>query len=131
MPDSSKQATMPRSALPTGMPSNFAVVFWVAFSVSTMLVVGQIAFIMSLTPMVVRMAENSSATLPPLLAAGAAMGPIGLFLFFAIGDALIFAAFAWLAKHNWIGLLFVPPILYLAGAFGALWIYVAQYLAQS
>ena len=128
MPDSSKQARMPRQALPTSTPSSFAVVFWVAFAVSTLLVVGQIAFIMSLTPIVVRAAQQASQGLPPILAAGAALGPIGLFLLFAIGDALVFMVFALLARKYWVGLLFVPPILYLAGAFGALWIYAAQYL---
>jgi len=118
---------MPRPALPDGTPSNFAVVFWLAFGISTLLVAGQIAFIMTLTPIVVRLAERASATLPPLLAAGAALGPFGLFIVFAVGDALIFAAFAWLARRYWIGLLFVPPILYLAGAFGAAWIYAEQY----
>lgn len=131
MPDTTKQSTMPRSALPTSTPSTFAVVFWVAFCVSTVLVVGQIAFIMSLTPVVLGMAERTGTALPPLLSAASSMGALGLFLFFAIGDALLFLAFALLARRYWIGLLFVPPILYLAGAFGALWIYVAQFLAAS
>ena len=48
---------------------------------------------------------------------------MGLFLVFAIGDACVFALFAWFARHYWVGLLFVPPILYLAGGFGALWVF--------
>jgi len=131
MPDTAKQSTMPRSALPTGTPSSFAVVFWVAFGVSTILVVGQIAFIMSLTPVVLGMAERTSTALPPLLSVASSMGAVGLFLFFAIGDALLFLVFALLARRYWIGLLFVPPILYLAGAFGALWIFAAEFLAAS
>ena len=128
MPDSANQARMPRLALPTATPSSFAVVFWVAFGVSTVLVIGQIAFIMSLTPAVLRIAEQSSAGLPPLLAAASSLGPIGIFLFFAIGDALLFLVFALFAHRYWIGLLFVPPLLYLAGAFGALWTFAAQFL---
>lgn len=131
MPDATKQSQMPRAALPTGTPSSFAVVFWVAFGVSTVLVVGQIAFIMSLTPIVLEIAERTSSALPPLLNAAATLGPLGLFLLFAIGDALVFLAFALLARRYWIGLLFVPPILYLAGAFGALWIFAAQFLAAT
>ena len=131
MPDTTKQSTMPRVALPTGTPSSFAVVFWVAFGVSTVLVVGQIAFIMSLTPVVLGIAERTSTALPPLLSAASSMGALGLFMFFAIGDALVFLVFALLARRYWIGLLFVPPILYLAGAFGALWIFAAEFLAAS
>jgi len=126
VPDSDRQARMPRSALPTQMPSDFAVVFWVAFGVSTLLVVGQIAFVMSITPAVLRVAENAGRALPSILVLVRDLGPIGLFTAFAIGDALVFAAFAWLARRYWIGLLFVPPILYLAGAFGALWIYATR-----
>ena len=131
MPDTIKQSQMPRTALPSSTPSSFAVVLWVAFGVSTVLVVGQIAFIMSLTPVVLGIAERTSTALPPLLSAASSMGALGLFLFFAIGDALVFLMFALLAKHYWIGLLFVPPILYLAGAFGALWIFAAQFLAAN
>jgi len=131
MPDAHKQSQMPRAALPSTTPSSFAVVFWVAFGVSTVLVVGQIAFIMSLTPVVLSMAERSGTALPPFLSIASSMGALGLFLFFAIGDALLFLAFALLARRYWIGLLFVPPILYLAGAFGALWIFAAQFLTAS
>ncbi len=126
MPDTDRQARMPRSALPSQAPSVFAVVFWVAFGVSTLLVVGQIAFILSVTPAVVAAAQSTDAPLPSLLSVADALYPVGLFFVFAIGDALLFAAFAWLARRYWIGLLFVPPILYLAGAFGALWIAVTQ-----
>lgn len=131
MPDTHKQSQMPRAALPSGTPSSFAVVFWVAFGVSTILVVGQIAFIMSLTPVVLGIAERTGTALPPLLSLASSMGALGLFLFFAIGDALLFLVFALLARRYWIGLLFVPPILYLSGAFGALWIFAAQFLAAS
>lgn len=126
MPDTGRQARMPRSALPSNSPSVFAVVFWVAFGVSTLLVVGQIAFILSITPAVLSAAHSAGTALPPLLALAESLGPWGLLFGFAIGDALVFALFAWLARRYWIGLLFVPPILYLAGAFGALWIAVTR-----
>ncbi len=131
MPDTAKQSQMPRTALPSATPSSFTVVFWVAFAVSTVLVIGQIAFIMSLTPVVLGIAERTATVLPPVLIAASSMGALGLFLFFAIGDALLFLVFALLARRYWIGLLFVPPILYLAGAFGALWIFAAQFLAAN
>lgn len=126
MPDFSRQARMPRIALPTATPSTFAVVFWVAFGVSTLLVVGQIAFVLSLTPVVLHLARNSGAALPPLLSVAAELGPIGLFLLFSVVDALVFALFALAARRYWVGLLFVPSILYLAGAFSALWMFAGQ-----
>jgi len=126
VPNTDRQARMPRSALPTQMPSDFAVVFWVAFAVSTLIVVGQIAFILSVTPAVMRVADQAGRALPPILATVRALGPLGIFFSFAIGDALVFAVFALLARRYWIGLLFVPPMLYLAGAFVALWVFVTQ-----
>jgi hypothetical protein len=124
--DRGGQAKAPRSGLPRKSPSRFDVVLWIAFAVSTILVVGQVAFILSFTPIVLGMAARAGNELPAVLAIAQDMGPIGLFLFFAIGDALIFALFAWFAKRYWIGLLFVPPILYLAGAFGALWVFAVE-----
>jgi hypothetical protein len=125
-----QQTEAPRTGrLPRSTPSTFSVVFWIAFAVSTLLVVGQIAFILSFTPIVLRMAEAAGATLPRSLQLASQIGPAGLFALFAIGDALVFALFAWMAKRYWIGLLFVPAILYLAGAFGALWIFAAEMAA--
>lgn len=120
------QTHMPRASLPKETPSSYTVVFWVAFAVSTVLVIGQIAFILSLTPIVLGLVARSGSEPPAALAFARTLGPIGLFFLFAIGDALVFAFFAWFARRHWIGLLFVPPILYLAGAMGALWIYAAE-----
>jgi hypothetical protein len=123
--DRGQQTAAPRIGLPRKTPSRFAVVFWIAFAVSTLLVIGQIAFILSFTPVALRLAEQSGQV-PDVLAIARALGPVGLFALFAIGDAVVFAAAAWLAKRYWVGLLFVPCILYLAGAFGALWVFAAE-----
>ncbi len=72
------------------------------------------------------MANAAGATLPAGLQLASDLWPFGLFALLAIGDALVFALFAWFARRYWMGLLFVPSILYLAGAFGALWIFVAE-----
>ena len=130
MEERRKQTLMPRTSLPRDTPSSYAVVFWVAFAVSTLLVIGQIAFILSLTPIVLGIVGRSSARLPEALAFARALGPIGLFALFAVGDALVFALFAMFARRYWIGLLFVPPILYLAGAMGALWVYAAEVVVR-
>jgi len=125
MEERGQQTDAPRVGLPR-TPSSFDVVFWIAFGVSTLLVVGQVAFILSFTPIVLGMAESAGSALPAGLQMAKALGPIGLFALFSIGDAIVFAIFAWFARHYWIGLLFVPPILYLAGGFGALWIFAAE-----
>ena len=130
MEERRKQTLMPRTSLPRDTPSNYAVVFWVAFAVSTLLVIGQIAFILSLTPIVLGIVGRSSQHLPEALVFARALGPIGLFALFAVGDALVFALFALFARRYWIGLLFVPPIVYLAGAMGALWLYAAEVMVR-
>ncbi len=128
MEERGQQTAAPRSGLPRAA-SRFDVVFWIAFAVSTVLVVGQVAFILSFTPVVLRMAADAGTALPPGLQFASALGPLGLFFFFTVGDALIFALFAWFSRRYWVGLLFVPPILYLAGAFGALWVFAAELIA--
>lgn len=130
MEERGQQTEAPRVGLPRTLPTRFDVVFWIAFAVSTLLVVGQIGFILTFTPVVVRMAETAGRTLPPALQFASDLWPLGLFALFAIGDALVFALFAWFARRYWIGLLFVPSILYLAGAFGALWVFAAQIAAS-
>jgi len=123
------QTEAPRVGLPRTTPSSFGVVFWIAFAVSTLLVAGQIGFVLSFTPVAVRVAATTGTALPPGLQLASDLWPFGLFAVLAVGDALVFALFAWFARRYWIGLLFVPSILYLAGAFGALWIFAAEIAA--
>jgi len=129
--DRGQQTEPPRVGLPRATPTRFDVVFWIAFAVSTVLVVGQVSFILSFTPIVLRMAHESGAVLPAGLRFAQTAGPVALFALFSISDALVFALFAWFAKRYWIGLLFVPSILYLAGGFGALWVFAAEVAAVS
>ena len=121
-----RQSEAPRSGLPRRTPSRFDVVFWIAFAVSFVLVVGQVAFVMSFTPIVLNVAEKSGQVVPAALRFAGDLGPFGLFALLSLCDAVTFATFVWFARRYWVGLLFVPSILYLAGAFGALWIYIAQ-----
>lgn len=125
------QVEPPRTGLPKNTPTRFDVVLWVAFGVSTVLVIGQIGFILSFTPVVLAMAEKTGNALPAMLAIAHSLGPIGMFLILAIGDALVFALFAWLARRYYIGLVFIPSILYLAGAFGALWVFAVEVAAAT
>ena len=123
MEERRQQTDAPRTGLPRQTPSRFDVVFWIAFGVSTLLVVGQATFVLTFTPVVLHLAITSGTALPTALSIARSLGPMGLFLLFTIGDALVFALFAWFGRRYWVGLLFVPPILYLAGGFGALWVF--------
>jgi len=131
MEERGHQTEPPRIGLPRTAPTRFDVVLWVAFCVSTLLVVGQVTFILSFTPIVINMAEKAGNALPAALVFAHALGPLGLFLLFAIGDALVFVLFAWLARRYYVGLIFVPSILYLAGAFGALWVFAVEVAAAT
>jgi hypothetical protein len=121
-----QQTEAPRTGLPRRTPSRFSVVFWIAFAVSALLSTGQIAFVLSFTPIVISMAEEVGNTLPAGLQIAHDMGPFALFAILAIVDSLLFALFAWFAKRYWVGLLFVPSLLYLAGGFCALWVFAAE-----
>ncbi len=121
-----QQTEAPRTGLPRRTPSRFAVIFWIAFVVSMLLVVGQIAFVLSFTPVALRLVEAAGSALPMGLRLARDLGPFGLLLVFSVGDAAVFSLFAWFARRYWVGLLFVPPILYLAGAFGALWVFASS-----
>ena len=129
MEERGQQTEAPRTGLPRRTPSRFSVVFWIAFAVSALLSTGQIAFVLSFTPIVIRMAEQAGNALPMGLQIAHDIGPFALFAILAIADSLTFALFAWFAKRYWVGLLFVPPILYLAGGFCALWIFAAEVAA--
>lgn len=129
MEERGQQTEAPRSGLPRTSPSRFDVVFWIAFAVSFLLVAGQIAFILSFTPIALRIAESSGRALPAGLQLARDLGPFGLFVVFSACDAVTFAMFTWFARRYWIGLLFVPSILYLAGGFGALWVFLAELAA--
>jgi hypothetical protein len=124
-----QQTEAPSAGLPRRTPSRFSVVFWIAFGVSALLSTGQIAFVLSFTPIVISMAEKAGNALPVGLQIAHDIGPFALFAILVILDSLTFAVFAWFAKRYWVGLLFVPSILYLAGGFCALWVFAVEVAA--
>lgn len=92
-------------------------VFWIAFGVSTLFVIAQIAFAVAYVPVMLFAYETAELELPWLLAAADALGVVGIPLFLGILDAMVFAVFVLAARRYWMGLVFVPPLLYLLGAF--------------
>lgn len=107
---------MPRMALPHSVQTVDAV-FWIAFGVSTLFVVAQIAFAGAFVPVMLYAYDTAGLQLPPILAAADRLGPLGIPLALGLADAIVFALFVWGARRHWLGLLFVPPLLYLLAAF--------------
>ena len=92
-------------------------VFWIAFAVSTLFVVAQIAFAVAFVPVMLFAYEEAGLSLPWLLSMADALGLVGIIVSLSVVDALVFAAFAWASRRYWLGLLFIPPLLYLLAAF--------------
>ncbi len=107
---------MPRAALPKRDRTE-DIVFWIAFGVSTLFVIAQVAFAIAFVPVMLYAYETAGLELPWLLSAADVLGPFGIVAVLSIADALIFALFAMAARRYWEGLLFIPPLLYLLGAF--------------
>lgn len=107
---------MPRGTLLRSGRDNDPV-FWIAFGVSTLFVIAQIAFAVAYVPVMLFAYETAGLELPWLLAAADALGVVGIPLFLGIVDAIVFAVFVLAARRYWMGLVFVPPLLYLLAAF--------------
>jgi hypothetical protein len=92
-------------------------VFWIAFGLSTLFVIAQISFAVAFVPMMLYAYETAGLKVPLLLGIADTLGPFGIPALLAVGDALVFAGFVWAARRWWLGLLFIPPLLYLLAAF--------------
>jgi len=108
---------MPRAALPRSGESGDAIVMLVALGVSSLFVAVQIGFAIVFTPVMLALFEGANIPFTPFLAIADTLGPLGIFLILAAFDALVFAACAWAARRYWVGLLFLPPAIYLATTF--------------
>ena len=112
---------MPRSSLPSDVPSAFASVFGIAFGVCSVLALMQIGMIATLAHHVLSQVSQGTGTVSAssLFWASLLGGPLG-WLLFGLADAIVFAVCAGLAKRYWLGLLFIPPVLFaIGGAVGA------------
>lgn len=115
-----KAATgMPRGALPRGDWS-MDVVFWIAFGVSALFVVAQVAFVVAFVPVMLYAYETAALQMPVLLETADALGPFGLIAVLSAIDIAVFTLFAVIARKHWQGLLFIPPLLYILIPFGLL-----------
>jgi hypothetical protein len=108
---------MPRAALPRSGDSALAIIMLIALGISTLFVAVQIGFALTFAPLMLSLYEQKGIELPLMLAWAQALGPVGIFVVLSVLDALIFALCAWASRRYWVGLLFVPPAIYLAITF--------------
>ena len=111
------QTKMPRAALPRSGDSGDAIIMLVAFGVSSLFVAVQIGFAIAFTPVMLALFDRAGLPLPTLLAIAEGVGPLGIFFVLAVFDAVVFAVCVWAARRYWVGLLFLPPAIYLATTF--------------
>lgn len=111
--------SMPRGALPRGDWS-MDLVFWIAFGVSTLFVIAQVAFVIAFVPVMLYAYDTAALEMPMLLQTADALGPFGLIAVLSALDIAVFTTFAAIARKHWQGLLFIPPLLYILIPFGLL-----------
>lgn len=111
------QTKMPRAALPRSGESGDAIIMLVALGVSFLFVVVQIGFTVTAVPILLDLHERAGLGLPSMLSLAQALGPFGILATLSIFDIAVFTLCALLARRYWIGLLFVPPAIYLATIF--------------
>ena len=117
MPGRGTQTQMPRAALPRTGENADAYILWTAFGVASLFVAVQIGFATTFTPVMLGWFEKAGLELPALLALAQSLGPVGIVITLSVVDLAIFVACAWAARRYWIGMLFLPPAIYLAITF--------------
>jgi len=109
-----EQTKMPRAALPRSGQSGEAIIMLAAFGVSSLFVAVQIGFVVTVAPIVIGLYERAGLELPSWLAFAESLGPLGIIVVLGVLDALVFGVCVLAARKYWVGLLFVPPAIYLA-----------------
>lgn len=89
-----------------------AVVFWIAFGISALFGIAQVAFAVGFVPVMLYAYETADMRMPALLSFADAVGPFGIIALLSVLDIGVFAAFVFAARRYWKGLLFVPPLVY-------------------
>lgn len=111
------RTSMPRAALPNDAGRTGAAIFWIAFGIAAITSITQVLFVVTAVPSMISLYEEGGVALPALLEALNALGPIWTVLLLSAFDFGLFGLAVWGSKRVWVGLLFVPPIVYLLVAF--------------
>jgi len=112
------QTKMPRAALPRSGDSGDAIVMLVSLGVASLFAAVQIAFAVTITPLMLALYDRAEVPLPGLLSLAQALGPFGIVIALLVIDAIVFALCALAARRWWVGLMFAPPAIYVATTFG-------------
>jgi len=115
-----EQTKMPRAALPRSGESGETIIMLAALGVASLFVAVQIGLAVTFVPVVIGLYERASLDLPSALSLAQSLGPLGIMAVLGVLDAIIFALCAIGARRYWVGLLFVPPAVYLAITFALL-----------
>ena len=115
-------------ALPADSARAEAVVWGVAFAVSTVFAVGQIVTVLAVAPaMIAYHGANGGAMWA--VETAAALGPVLIGVSLGVVDLAIFALFVWLARRYWIGLAYVPPLIFIGLGSIVIWSLVSGAIA--
>ena len=117
-----RQTDMPRAA---PSPSSESVIWVLSFVLAAFFALGQILTVLAIAPAVVAFYGDVSE-MPAFVAFFATIGPVGITAFLVAIDAAVMAAFVLMAKRHWIGLAFLPPVLYLGIGSVVLWLLVSR-----
>lgn len=106
---------MPRSNLMHTMEDASAMTVFVAQSVAGIITVGQIVMFAVFVPMLLNAYIDGGVGLTGIVAAFDWLRWYGLLALVIAGNGLVFWACERLARRYWIGIAFVPPIIYVFG----------------
>lgn len=118
-----RQTDMPRAVLPG--QSSESVIWVLSFVLAAAFALGQILTVLAIAPAVIAFYGDVSE-MPAFVAFFAAIGPVGIMAFLVAIDAAVMAVFVLMARRHWIGLAFLPPVLYLGIGSIVLWLLVSR-----
>lgn len=111
------QTSMPRAALPHGADRTGAAIFWIAFGISAVAAILEVVFIVTAAPATIALYNAAGVDLPAILQLMNSLGPVWTVVMVTVIDFSIFFL-AWAgARRWWVGLLYVPPLIYVLFSF--------------
>lgn len=130
MDERGRQTNMPRGALPRDNQHVESVIWGLAIFLALLFAAGQVFTVLAAAPAAVAFYAETGA-MPAFVGVVSVLGPVGLAALLAVLDGLLLVLFVWLARRYWVGLVFLPPMLYLGIGSVVLWLLVSDMLASA
>lgn len=130
MEERGRQTDMPRASLPRDHRRAESVIWGLAIALAIVFALGQVLTVLAAAPAVVAFHAEAGDT-PAFVSWAARIGPVGLGAVLGIIDAVVLAGCLWLARRYWIGIAFLPPVLYLGIGSVVLWLLVSGVLGAA